>query len=120
MRVDQKDQVITLGMMTECEKGSTFLRSQSFHKQSEQASLDLSSITAETREAVFSHLHSVYHTAHTGRRTVWISAGLLQCLSKLRGFSTWFIQLGTAHVLVMLAEDTDINLNISYLRRTFM
>lgn len=64
MRVDQEDQVITLGVLTDCEKSAAPPPIQSFHKQCEKASLDLSSISAESREAVCFHMQSVYHIAH--------------------------------------------------------
>lgn len=67
MRVDQKDQVITLGVQTYCEKSLTPQPIQSFHKQCEKASSDLCSISAVSRETVCFHMHSVYHTAHWGR-----------------------------------------------------
>lgn len=74
MRVDQKDQVITLGVLTYCEKSLTPQPIQSFHKQCEKASSDLSSISVVSREAV-SHAECLSH--RTQRRTVCRCRSLL-------------------------------------------
>lgn len=67
--VDLKDQVITLGALTDCEKGFTPLPVHSFHKQCEKARWDLGSISAESREAVCFHMQSVYHIALRDRQS---------------------------------------------------
>lgn len=64
IRVDQKDQEISLSIQAYCEKSLTPQPIQSFHKQCEEASSDLCSISAVSREPVCLHMHSVYRTAH--------------------------------------------------------
>lgn len=68
MRVDQKDQVTTLGILTDCKKSST-------HSLVFPYAMDLSSINAKSREAVSFHMESVYQPAH--RQTLWSSGDAL-------------------------------------------
>lgn len=78
-RVDQEDQVITLGVQTDCEKSSTPPRIQSFHKHCEKASSDLCSISADPGRQ-FAFTCSAYH--HTER-----PSAALRCCSVLSPLS---------------------------------
>lgn len=84
MRVDQKDQVITLGVLTDCEKSPTPPPIHSFHKQCEKASSDLCSISAESRETVCFLMQCLSHS--TLRQTVCSSAMLLSTFTKVKLF----------------------------------
>lgn len=113
----KKNQVITLGVQTYCEKSLTPQPIQSFHKQCEKASSDLCFISVVSREAVCFHMHSVHHTAHWGR----LSADAVRYCHQ--GWVCGFLyhsQHISRHCELSFQKTETISLHVSYLKCTLM